>query len=34
LHDLKLDHLYCIYPGEGEFPLSEQATAHGLNSLF
>lgn len=33
-HDLKLDHLYCIYPGEDEFPLSEQITAHGLNFLF
>lgn len=28
--DLKLDHLYVIYPGEIEFPLSEKITARGL----
>lgn len=32
-HDLKLDHLYVIYPGEHRFSLSENITAVGLNYL-
>ncbi len=28
--DLKLDHLYVVYPGEATFPLSEKITARGL----
>jgi hypothetical protein len=28
--DLKLDHLYIVYPGEMRFPLSEKITARGL----
>jgi hypothetical protein len=28
--DLKLDHLYVIYPGKATFPLSEKITARGL----
>lgn len=28
--DLKLDHLYVIYPGKETFPLSEKITARGL----
>lgn len=30
LHDLKLSHLYVIYPGEDKFPLHEHVTAVGL----
>ena len=29
--DLKLDHLYVVYPGKHEFPLAEGITARGLN---
>jgi predicted AAA+ superfamily ATPase len=28
--DLKLDHLYVVYPGDATFPLSEKITARGL----
>ena len=31
--DLKLDHLYVIYPGEGQFPMAEQVTACGLKTF-
>lgn len=31
LEDLKLDHLYVIYPGGQTFPLSERITARGLH---
>lgn len=31
--DLELDHLFVIYPGEHNFPLSENISACGLNSL-
>lgn len=31
--DLKLDHLYVIYPGKQEFPLAEHITALGLDSM-
>lgn len=30
--DLKLDHLYVIYPGTATFPLSEKITARGLEN--
>ncbi|MBS0629696.1 MAG: ATP-binding protein [Verrucomicrobia bacterium] len=30
--DLKLDHLYVIYPGSSTFPLSEKITARALSS--
>lgn len=30
LTDLKLDHLYVIYPGKHSFPLTERITAYGL----
>lgn len=30
LNDLELDHLYFIYPGEHEFPLSENISARGI----
>ncbi len=33
LHDLKLDHLYIIFPGEHYFSLSENITACGLDML-
>lgn len=33
LADLKLDHLYVIFPGKFQFPLSEQITAMGLELL-
>jgi uncharacterized protein len=33
LHDLKLDHLYIIFPGSMKFPLSEQITALGFDAL-
>lgn len=33
LEDLKLDHLYVIFPGVEYFPLSDNITACGLNSL-
>jgi len=33
LTDLKLDHLYVIFPGTQQFPLSENITACGLSSL-
>ena len=33
LTDLMLDHLYVIYPGKGSFPLTEQATAYGLETF-
>lgn len=32
LSDLKLDHLYVVYPGVEVFPLSDQITAYGLQS--
>ena len=31
--DLKLDHLYVIFPGNQHFPLSEKITACGLSAL-
>ena len=31
--DLKLDHLYVIYPGTGSFPMAEDTTAYGLTSF-
>jgi len=31
LEDLKLDHLYIVYPGNREFPMTEKITALGLN---
>ena len=30
LADLKLDHLFIVYPGEQRFPLGERVTAIGL----
>ena len=33
LQDLKLDHLYVIYPGSFTFPLHEQMTACGFDAL-
>lgn len=33
LADLKLDHLYVVYPGKLTFPMSEKITACGLESL-
>ena len=33
LEDLRLDHLYVIFPGNIHFPLSEKSTAWGLNIL-
>jgi predicted AAA+ superfamily ATPase len=30
LHDLKLDHLYVIYPGKESFALSDHISAQGL----
>lgn len=32
IQDLKLDHLYLVYPGKEIFPLSERITAQGLIS--
>ena len=31
--DLKLDHLYVIFPGKISFPMSEKITACGLEEL-
>jgi hypothetical protein len=33
LSDLKLDHLYIIFPGQVSFPISDQITACGLDKL-
>ncbi len=33
LTDLTLDHLYLIYPGVGQFPLRDKATAYGLETF-
>ncbi len=33
-HDLKLDHLYVVFPGKTSFPLDVQITAHGLYDKF
>ena len=33
LADLKLDHLYIVYPGEERFPLAERVTAIGLADI-
>lgn len=33
LTDLKLDHLYIIFPGQISFPISDQITACGLDKL-
>ncbi len=33
LEDLKLDHLYVIFPGKQHFPMSEKITACGLEAL-
>ena len=33
MQDLKLDHLYVVYPGEKNFPLDETITACGLPDL-
>ena len=30
--DLKLDHIYVIYPGEIAFALSDRITAYGLET--
>ncbi len=32
LQDLKLDHLYLIFPGQDEFPMTEEITARGLEN--
>ena len=32
LNDLKLDHLYIVFPGKETFPLDEKITAKGLYS--
>ena len=32
LEDLKLDHLYVIYPGEVDYPLSDQISVKGIKS--
>ena len=32
IEDLKLEHLFVVYPGDQEFPLSEKVTARGLGS--
>ena len=31
--DLKLDHLFIVYPGEDRFPLAERVTAIGLADI-
>ncbi|MFI5205623.1 MAG: hypothetical protein ACHQVK_01665, partial [Candidatus Paceibacterales bacterium] len=31
--NLKLDHLYTVFPGKLRFPLSDKITACGLDSL-
>ena len=33
MQDLKLDHLYLVYPGDFTFPLQENMTACGLDAL-
>jgi hypothetical protein len=33
LEDLKLDHLYIIFPGTMSFAMSEKITACGLDAL-
>lgn len=33
LEDLKLDHLYVIHPGDGQFDMAEQVTAFGLKTF-
>ena len=33
LADLKLDHLFIVYPGEDRFPLAEHVTAIGLADI-
>ncbi|MDR3623780.1 MAG: ATP-binding protein [Chlamydiales bacterium] len=33
LHDLQLDHLYVIYPGDVDYPLSERISVKGLKSI-
>ncbi len=31
--NLKLDHLYVVYPGQHTFPLADEITALGIESL-
>jgi predicted AAA+ superfamily ATPase len=33
IENLKLDHLYIIFPGNYHFPMSEKITAHGVDTL-
>jgi predicted AAA+ superfamily ATPase len=33
LQDLKLDHLFVIYPGENKFPMADKITAYGLEAI-
>jgi uncharacterized protein len=33
LADLRLDHLYVIHPGDGNFPMNEKITAYGLEAF-
>jgi predicted AAA+ superfamily ATPase len=33
IEDLKLNHLFVIYPGKEAFPLDEKITAHGLDNM-
>lgn len=33
LSDLKLEHLFAVFPGEGEFPLDDKISAVGLDAL-
>ncbi|MCY4643805.1 MAG: hypothetical protein OXB88_04235, partial [Bacteriovoracales bacterium] len=30
---LNLHHVFCLYPGDRRFPLSDNITAYGLNHL-
>ena len=33
LQDLKLDHLFVIYPGQNKFPMADKITAYGLEAM-
>lgn len=33
LQDLKLDHLFVIYPGQNKFPMADKITAYGLEAI-
>lgn len=33
LHDLSLEHLWIIYPGQHEYPLADRITAMPLDAL-